>query len=115
LVSEYLVRILRIDDNKVVVIYFRMMRTQQGARTQPPSMKRSKGQNAQDWQDEDPLDDTSSYAPTRVSESLQERITEVKEKQVQYQMEEVPPIRVGTTRKNEDTPLDRPHKGAPAL
>jgi hypothetical protein len=50
-----------------------------------------------------------------VFESLQERITEVKEEQVPYQMEEVPPIRVGTTRKNGDTPLDHPHGGAPAL
>jgi hypothetical protein len=40
LVLEHLVRILKIDDNKVIVIYFRMMCTHQGAQIEPPSLER---------------------------------------------------------------------------
>jgi hypothetical protein len=50
------------------VIYFRMMCTHQGAQIEPPSLeRRSRGWNAQDWQDEDPLDDTTSHALLRSS------------------------------------------------
>jgi hypothetical protein len=47
LVSEHLVWILNIDNNIVVVIYFRMVRTRKGTWTEPPSIeRRSRGWNA---------------------------------------------------------------------
>ena len=80
LILEYLVRILRIDDNKVVVIYFRMLHTRQRARTEPPFIeRRSRGRNASDWEDEDPLDDTTSHAPVRSSELVWGRAVGIEE------------------------------------
>jgi hypothetical protein len=95
LVLEHLVWILRIDDNNVVVIYFRMVRTRSGTRTEPPFIERSRGQNAQDWQDEDPLDNIFSHAPIRSFEPLQGRTAEAEEERVPNQMEEIPLAVVG--------------------
>jgi len=59
LVSEHLVWILRIINNCVNVMNFRMVHTRQGTRTEPPSLERKGGgRDAQSWQDEDPLDDS---------------------------------------------------------
>ena len=69
---------------------------------------RSRGQNAQDWQDEDPFDDSSFHAPGRASESLQERTAESKEERVPNQMEEVPSIRVGQQERTEAHPSTVP-------
>jgi len=53
-------------------VNFRMVRTRQGTRTELPSLKRRGGnQGAQGWQDEDPLDDMTSYAPIIPPETLQ--------------------------------------------
>ena len=72
LVSEHLVWILRIIDNCVAVVNFRMVRTWQGTQTKPPSLKRrGRNQGAQGWQDEDPLDDTASHALIIPPETLQ--------------------------------------------
>jgi hypothetical protein len=75
---------------------------------------RSRGQNAQDWQDEDPFDDTSFHAPGRASESLQKRTTESKEERVPNQMEEVLSTRVGQQERTESHPLTVP-TGCPYL
>jgi hypothetical protein len=72
LVSKHLVWIMRIIDNCVVVVNFRMMHTQQGTWTEPPPLERRGGnQGAQGWQDEDLFDDTASHAPVIPSETLQ--------------------------------------------
>jgi hypothetical protein len=71
-VSEHLVWILRIIDNCVVVVNCRMVLTRQGKWTEPPSFERMGGnQGAQGWQDEDPLDDTTSHALVIPPETLQ--------------------------------------------
>jgi hypothetical protein len=52
-----------------------MIHTRQGARTEPPSLERKGGnQGAQGWQDEDPLDDTTSHAPVIPPETLQGKL-----------------------------------------
>jgi hypothetical protein len=49
-----------------------MVLTRQGKWTEPPSFERRGGnQGAQGWQDEDPLDDTTSHAPVIPPETLQ--------------------------------------------
>jgi hypothetical protein len=59
-------------DNYVVVVNFRMVHTRQGTQTEPPSLeRRSEGQGAQGWQDEDPLDDMTSHALVIPPEILQ--------------------------------------------
>ena len=56
------------------------MRTRQGARTEPPFIeRRSSGRKAQDWQDEDPLDEIVSHTPARASGFLRGRTTRVGE------------------------------------
>jgi len=95
LVSECLVWILRIDENNIVVIYFRMVCTCQGARLEPLSIERRSGRNAQDWWDEDPLDDTASHTPARASGFLQGRTTRVEEERVPNRTEEIPLAEIG--------------------
>ena len=64
LVSEHLVLILRINDDYIAMMNFRMVRNQQGTRMEPPSFEgRGGNQGVQGWQDEDPLGDSASYAP----------------------------------------------------
>jgi hypothetical protein len=72
LVLEHLVWILRITDNYVVVVNFRMVRTRQGTLTELPSLEKKGGnQGAQGWQNKIPLDDTTSYALIIPPETLQ--------------------------------------------
>jgi len=52
-----------------------MVRTRQVTQTEPPSLERRGGkQGAQGWQDEDPLDDTTSHAPIIPPETLQGKL-----------------------------------------
>jgi hypothetical protein len=99
LVSKRLVWILRIDENNVV-IYFRMVHTRQGARIELPCLeRRSRGWNAQDWHDEDPLDDTASHASARASGSLCGRTTRVEEERVPNRTEKYSQQRWGSKKK----------------
>jgi hypothetical protein len=65
--------------------------------------RRSKGRNAQDWQDEDPLDDIASHTPAKASGFLRGKTTRVEEEWVPNRTEEIPQAemgkqeRVGTT------------------
>jgi hypothetical protein len=95
LVSKHLVWILRIVDNYVDVVNFKMVRTRQGTRTELPSLER-KGwnQGAQGWQDEDPLDDTTSHALVIPPETLQGETAVAGEGQRLNQTEEVPSVAV---------------------
>jgi hypothetical protein len=45
-------------------------------------IERSKGRNAQDWQDEDPLDDIASHTPAKASGFLRGKTTRVEEEWV---------------------------------
>jgi len=72
LVLEHLIWVLGIIDNYVDMVNFKMVRTQQGTRIEPPSLeRRSGGRGAQGWQDEDPFDDTTSHALVTPLETLQ--------------------------------------------
>ncbi|KAB5534501.1 hypothetical protein DKX38_017587 [Salix brachista] len=63
---------MRINDDYIAMMNFRMVCNQQGTRMEPPSFERRGGnQGARGWQDEDPLDDSASYAPMILSEILQ--------------------------------------------
>jgi hypothetical protein len=96
LVSERLVWILRIDENNIVVIYFKMVHTRQEARIKPPSIeRRSSGRRAQDWQDEDPLDDTASHTLTRASGFLRGRTIRVEEEWVPNRTKGIPLAEMG--------------------
>jgi len=97
LVLEHLVWILKIDDDDdVVVIYFRMVHTRQGTQIEPPFIEmRSGGRNAQDWQDEDPLDDTASHTLVRSSKPFRGSTAKAEGERVPNQMEEVTLIGVG--------------------
>jgi hypothetical protein len=91
LVSEPLVRILRITYNCVVVVNFRMVRTWQGTRIESPSLERRGGnQGAQGWQDKDLLDDATSHAPVIPPETLQGGAVVAGEGWRPNQTEEVP-------------------------
>ncbi|KAJ6701122.1 hypothetical protein OIU74_012466 [Salix koriyanagi] len=75
------------------MVNFRMVRNQQGTRMEPPSFERRGGnQGAQGWQDEDPLDDTASYAPMILSEILQGEAGVTGEGGRPNQTEGVPPV-----------------------
>ena len=72
---------------------FRMVRNQQGTRIEPPSFERRGGnQGAQGWQDEDPWDDSASYAPMILSEILQGEAGVTGEGGRPSQTEGVPPV-----------------------
>jgi hypothetical protein len=72
---------------------FRMVRTRQGTRTEPPSLERRGGnQGAQGSQDEDPLDDSASHASVIPPETLQGEAAVVGEGRRPNQTEEVPPV-----------------------
>jgi hypothetical protein len=115
LVSKRLVWILRIDENNVV-IYFRMVHTRQGARIELPCLeRRSRGWNAQDWHDEDPLDDTASHASARASGSLCGRTTRVEEERVPNRIEKIPPTEMGQQEKAKAHPSTVLTGGASAM
>jgi hypothetical protein len=70
-----------------------MIHTQQGTRTEPPSLERRGGnQSAQGWQDEDPLDDTTSHALIIPPETLQGEAAVAGEGRRPNQTEWVPPV-----------------------
>jgi len=115
LVLEHLVWILRIDDNNVVVIYFRMVRTQSGTQTKPPFIERSRGQNAQDWQDEDPLDNIFFSCSNKIIWTLAAKNCGSWRRTGTKSDGRDTPSGGGTTRKNIGTPLDRSNKGALVL
>ena len=114
LVSEPLVLIQWIKVNSIVVINFRMVRTRQGTRTEPPSFERRGGnQGTQGWQDEDPLDDTASHAPMMLPELLQEETGAAGEGGRPNQTEEVPPVATGQQERSEAQPSTIPTGVAP--
>jgi len=109
LVSERLVWFLRIDDNNVVVIYFKMVHTRQGMQTEPPSIEgRNRGWNAQDWQVEDPLDDTVSHTLVRASESMWGKKHRSWRRWVPNWTEKVPPTRAEQQERTKAHPLTIP-------
>uniref|UniRef100_A0A6N2MT47 Uncharacterized protein n=1 Tax=Salix viminalis TaxID=40686 RepID=A0A6N2MT47_SALVM len=71
----------------------RMVRTRQGARTEPPSFERRGGnQGTQVWQDEDPLDDTASHVPMTTTDILQGETGVAGEGGRPNQTERIPPV-----------------------
>ena len=114
LVSEPLVLIQWIKVNSIVVINFRMVRTRQGTRTEPPSFeRRGRNQGAQGWQDEDPLDDTASHAPMMLPELLQGETGAAGEGARPNQTEGVPPVATGQQERSEAQPSTIPTGVAP--
>ena len=70
-----------------------MVRTRQGTRTEPPSFeRRGMNQGTQGWQDEDPLDDTTSHAPILLPETLQGEDTVAGEGLRPNRTKETPPV-----------------------
>ena len=100
----------------MVVIYFRMVHTRQGTRTEPPSIKgRNRGRNAQDWQDEDLFDDTISHTLVWASESLWGKNHRSWRRAGTKLDRRSAPNKGGTTRKNGGIPIDHSNRGALAL
>ena len=86
-----------------------MVRTRQGTRTEPPSLERRGGnQGAQGWQDEDPLDDTTSHAPIIPPETLQGEAAVAGEGQRPNQTEGVPPVTAEQQGRSEAQPSTIP-------
>eukprot|EP00258_Populus_trichocarpa_P032172 XP_024448191.1 uncharacterized protein LOC112325619 [Populus trichocarpa] len=86
-----------------------MVRTRQGTRTEPPSLERRGGnQGAQGWQDEDPLDDTTSHAPIIPPETLQGEAAVAGEGQRPNQTEGVPLVAAEQQERSEAQPSTIP-------
>uniref|UniRef100_A0A6N2MMX7 Uncharacterized protein n=1 Tax=Salix viminalis TaxID=40686 RepID=A0A6N2MMX7_SALVM len=78
----------------VAVINFRMVRTRQGTRTEPPSFERRRGNQGL-------LDDTASHAPMMLTELLQGETGAAGEGGRLNQTEEVPPVATGPQERSE--------------
>jgi len=86
-----------------------MVRTRQGTRTEPPSLERRGGnQGAQGWQDEDPLDDTTSHAPIIPPKTLQGGAAVAGEGRRPNQTEGVPPVATEQQERSEAQPSTIP-------
>ncbi|KAJ6907748.1 hypothetical protein NC651_018245 [Populus alba x Populus x berolinensis] len=72
------------------------------------NMNIEKGRNAQDWLNEDPLNDTISHALMRSSEPLRERIVEAGEDRIPNQTEEIAPAEIGQQERAEAHPSTIP-------
>ena len=95
----------RIYDDYITLVNFRMVRTRQGTRTEPPSFERKGGnQSAQGWQNEDPLDDTASHAPMILPKILQREAGVTEEDERPNETREVPPVATERQERSETQP-----------
>jgi hypothetical protein len=86
-----------------------MVRTRQGIRTELPSLeRRGRNQGTQGWQDEDPLDDTTSHALIIPPETLQGEAAVAGEDGRPNQIEGVPPVAAEQQERSEAQPSTIP-------
>ena len=105
LVSEPLVLILGIYDDYIALVNFRMVRTRQGTRTEPPSFERRGGiQSDLGGQNEDPLDDTASHAPMLLPEILQREVGFAEEDERSNETRGVPTVATEQQERSETQP-----------